>query len=126
VREGSDPVPSREELRREVGVLATLLCSKSRRATLARLAAGDCGGRPWDCEGAWEGREVVECERCGRSEAPLTCGCRWDVAAADMARLRVRRSKERERAWVQSDALCAPGRRLVDDSSRPPLRVRKG
>jgi hypothetical protein len=102
-------VRSREELRWEAGELATLLCSKSRRATWARLACWEGGGPrwPWECE--WDEREVVEWERCGRSEGPLMVCCRWDVAAADMARAAqgapagLGETRRTERPWWGAD-----------------------
>ena len=106
---------SREELRWwELGGLATLLCSKSRRATLARLGGCEACERPWACE-CDVVRAVVDCERCGRSEGLLTGGWRCDVerttagevavgAAADMMIQR----RERSRAYGDcSVALCA-------------------
>lgn len=100
---------SRDELRREAGEeLATLLCSKSRRATLARLACCEGGGPRWPCECEWDGRAVVEWERWGRSEGPLTACWRWDVAAADMAMPRREQEQEQEEQEEQG-ALAGPG-----------------
>lgn len=115
MREGAGAARSLDSLRREAGAAATLDCSKSRRATEARLAAGGGGGRVWcECE---LGRVVVDCERCGRSEGLLTvCGRReeeWERttageegAGADMARLL---RKEQREAWLESDAQRALG-----------------
>lgn len=88
---------------------ATLLCSKSRRATLVRPV---CCGRLCACP---LGRAVVGCDRCGRStdlrevdEERTTAG---DVGAAvDMAAVHCAywtRRKEQKRACEESDAPSA-------------------
>lgn len=129
-REGAGAALSLDSLRRVAGELATLGCSKSRRATFVRLPCwGD--GRAWE----WVvERVVVDWERCGRSGVPLTgCGRREELerttagvvgAVADMV-VRLLR-KEQLGACEESDAMSAVGERGARPRQSSEMRADQG